>query len=246
MVTINICRMTFVLTMVTFATSLSTASAEMFMVKTGSGVVFTNTRPSDPNSSIIRRYRYNRNLRHYSYDARYFSDAYDTIITGAAMRHNIDPMMVKAIIKVESDFERYSISPVGARGLMQLMPDTARLMKVRNVFDPTENIYGGAGYLRKMLNRFGNMRLALAAYNAGPTTVTSYGGVPPFNETRNYLQKVTAAYSTLAGKPIKQATISTQPKVAARKSKIVYYTYRDRNGRTVVTDRPEGTKTVID
>lgn len=223
------------------------ASAEMYMVRGGNGAIyFTNARPADPRSSIIKRMGFDRRLRNYAYDANRFSDKYDTIITGAALRHNLDPMLIKAVVKIESDFERYSISRKGARGLMQLMPDTARFMKVKNVFDPVDNIYGGTGYLRKMIDRFGDTRLALAAYNAGPTAVAKYQGIPPYTETQNYVRKVTAAYAALAGKAPLGSGTNTPVKAAKKSKKIVYYTYRDSRGRITVTDKPIGDRKVID
>ena len=222
-------------------------SAETYKVRGAGGTVyFTNARPADPRASIIKRFGFQRRHKNYAYNPRHFSNKYDSIITGAALRNNIDPMWIKAVVKVESDFERYSISRVGARGLMQLMPGTAKEMKVKNVFDPAQNIYGGSGYLRKMINRFGNMRLALAAYNAGPTAVAKYQGIPPFDETENYVKKVNAAYSALAGKaPTNGATVTPRKK-AAKVKKVVYYTYENSRGITTVTDKPIGSKNVID
>lgn len=104
---------------------------------------------------------------------------------------NLDKHLIKAIIMAESNFNPTAISPKGAAGLMQLMPETARLVKVSNRFDPEQNIYGGIKYFRHLLDRFNqNVVLALAAYNAGPENVVKYGGVPPFKETQNYVRSV--------------------------------------------------------
>ena len=103
----------------------------------------------------------------------------------------IEPFLIKAVIKAESDFDNRAVSRKGAQGLMQLMPDTANDMKVNDPLSPEENIFGGTRYLSLLLERFkNNRRLALAAYNAGPETVEEYGGIPPFPETRTFVKRV--------------------------------------------------------
>jgi len=117
--------------------------------------------------------------------------AFDPIIEEAAHRQGVDSALVKAVIRAESDFVPYAISPKGAQGLMQLMPDTARRHNVWRAFEPKENIEGGVKYLRSLLDRYdGNVRLALAAYNAGENAVDRYGGIPPYKETIEYLDRV--------------------------------------------------------
>jgi len=115
----------------------------------------------------------------------------DHLIAHSADAFRLDKALIKAVIKVESDFNPRVVSRKGAKGLMQLMPETAEEVGVRNPFDPSQAIYGGSWYLRKMLDSFNrNLDYALAAYNAGPNAVRKYGGIPPFEETQNYVRRV--------------------------------------------------------
>ena len=116
---------------------------------------------------------------------------YERIIEQATRRFNVDPLLVKALIKAESNFDQTAVSHKGAQGLMQLMPETANDMAVTNPFSPEANIFGGTQYLSLLLKRFKQDRtLAIAAYNAGPEAVETYGGVPPFPETQSFVDKV--------------------------------------------------------
>lgn len=120
---------------------------------------------------------------------------YDGMIEEASRRFGLEPSLVKAVIKAESDFDHEAVSGKGAQGLMQLMPGTAADMEVNDAFDPEENITGGTRYLSQLMERFGNnTELAVAAYNAGPQAVQTHGGIPPFEETRTFVQRVLRYY----------------------------------------------------
>lgn len=120
---------------------------------------------------------------------------YDGLIKRTARRVSLDPLLIKSVMHAESDFDPNAISSRGARGLMQLMPDTARRYGVAHVFDPRENVMAGARYLSDLLDRFdGRLELALAGYNAGEHAVSQTGGIPPYDETRRYVRKVMHLY----------------------------------------------------
>jgi len=119
----------------------------------------------------------------------------DSIIEETARRHDVDPNLVRSLIKVESNFNAQAVSPKGAMGLMQLMPGTARTLNVSNPFDPEQNVDAGVRHLKHLLQDFnGDVKLSLAAYNAGAGAVARSKGVPPYAETRNYVKRITALY----------------------------------------------------
>jgi soluble lytic murein transglycosylase-like protein len=122
-------------------------------------------------------------------------NSYDDVILSASGRYNIDADLIRAVIKTESDFNSTARSNKGAMGLMQLMPETARLHDVVNAYDPIDNIEGGVRHLKLLLSRYqGNLELSLAAYNAGIKAVEKFGGIPPFAETKEYIRRVLQHY----------------------------------------------------
>ncbi|MDH5202992.1 MAG: lytic transglycosylase domain-containing protein, partial [Nitrospirota bacterium] len=128
-------------------------------------------------------------------DSQSTSD-YHGIIHEKATKYSLDPSLIKAVIKAESNWNERAVSRKGAMGLMQLMPTTANEMDVRNPFNPEENIEGGTRYLRYLLEKYnGDLTLALAAYNAGPKRIDTYGTVPPIAETRQYINRVLSLYN---------------------------------------------------
>lgn len=118
-------------------------------------------------------------------------------VSANAAATRLDPALVDAVISAESGFDPWATSRSGARGLMQLMPQTAAGLGVGDAYDPAQNVRGGTRYLRTLLDRFGDVPLAVAAYNAGPAAVERYGGIPPYAETRAYVREVLARYRAL-------------------------------------------------
>lgn len=119
--------------------------------------------------------------------------SYDELIRKISRKYNMDPELIKAVIKAESNFNPKAVSRAGARGLMQLMPDTARYLGVKDIDDPKDNVDGGVRYLKYLMKKFDNdLSLVLAAYNAGEDVVRKYKGIPPYKETKLYVKKVLA------------------------------------------------------
>lgn len=133
-------------------------------------------------------------------DGFYYSDSFDGEIKEIAGWFDVDPNLVKAIIKVESNFDRKAVSKKGARGIMQIMPETGRLLGLIDPFDPKDNIFAGVKHVSRLMNLFGNdLELVLAAYNAGENAVVKYDyNIPPFRETIDYVEKVKLHYGHLS------------------------------------------------
>lgn len=159
------------------------ARADIYVLKDSNGILhFTNV----PSQSGYRPV-----IKDWGNGSRLAPGRLEEIIRSASNRYGVDPDLVRAVVKAESDFNTTARSPKGAQGLMQLMPDTARLRNISNVYDPDENIDGGVRHLKFLLDRYqGDLRLTLAGYNAGVQAVEKYGGVPPYPETREYIRRV--------------------------------------------------------
>jgi hypothetical protein len=183
------------------------------------------------------------------------STEFDAHISAAAALHGVSRDLVRAIIQVESDFDRLAVSTAGARGLMQLMPATARRFGVTDSFDARQNIFAGTRYLRILLDSYGeDVSLSAAAYNAGEGAVARYGGIPPFRETQNYVRKVNAllggvvdalagaatALFIVPGETPRKAPAS-QPAAPVVKRPRVYYRWQDANGIVHMEQAPPAT-----
>jgi len=170
-----------------------------------------------------------------------------SLIDYYARHHDLNPRLVQAVMQAESGYNATALSRKGAMGLMQLMPETARELAVDDPYDPEQNVRGGTAYLRRMLRRFGDLRLALAAYNAGPTAVTRYQDVPPFLETRDYVRKVLSLFqgtSAASPPPLLQEHARDQSQVRqkseqrsaeSRRGGDPVFLTRDEAGRIVIT-----------
>lgn len=170
------------------------AHADIYKYVDEDGVIHLTNVPSNPRARYVMVLREKRVI----FSKKINITQYDKIISNAASKFNLDVALIKAVIKAESNFNHQAVSRAGAKGLMQLMPQTASALKVDDVFHPGDNIEGGARYLRYLLNLYrGNLTLALAAYNAGEGAVAKYGySIPPYRETQNYVRRVLDLYES--------------------------------------------------
>lgn len=208
------------------------AYAEVFIYVDEKGVAHFTNAPTNP------RYRPWVGLMVPA--SRGLQGAFAREILAASRHHQVDPSLIQAVIQVESGFNPHAVSPKGARGLMQLMPQTAGNLEVEDPFDPPQNIYGGVKYLRYLMELFnGNVTLALAAYNAGEGAVLRYQTIPPYRETENYVQKVLSLY-----KPRTKTQNFQEGKGEAKKASpkeppsTKIYTYVDELGLVRYTNLP--------
>ena len=174
------------------------ARADIYRWVDPDGVIHFTSKKEDPAARLFLRGNRSNRGRDFAPTAPTDPDRYhrfDLWISQAASAYQLPEALLRAVIKVESNYEPKALSPAGARGLMQLMPDTAAAMQVRAINDPRENIFGGARFLRILANAFsGDLRLTIAGYNAGEAAVHRYKGVPPFAETQAYVERVGMFY----------------------------------------------------
>ena len=183
-------KSTLVMSLLFFGVIVPAPQAEVYQYIDASGTISLTNVPSD---TRYRRIDIQSNRLHPMMSEREL----EPMISRYSRRHHLHPALIRAVIKAESDFDPMAVSRAGAVGLMQLMPQTAARMDVRDSYDPEDNIGGGTKYLRQLLDRFrGNLPLALAAYNAGEHVVDRYRALPPITETRQYVRKVLRYYRT--------------------------------------------------
>lgn len=233
------------------------AGAQIYTRVNANGVVeATNV----PESGFRLTYPGKGTLIHSRSFRGFYSGEYDSHIDAAAGTWGVSPLLVRAVIQVESEFDRHAVSSKGAQGLMQLMPFTARRFGVLDAFDGRQNIFGGVQYLRLLLDMFGgDVALALAGYNAGENAVLRFGGIPPYKETQGYVRKIQSllasgfrAYTSRATLTVAGPTpassfapdVPRSARKAAKTEKIVparprvYYRFVDGRGVRSVSHEP--------
>jgi hypothetical protein len=249
------------LTMATLA-FVPEARADIYTRVNSSGVTEATNLPSDKDFKLTYRSPKGIVIHSPGFSLRPSANHdFDHHIMAASVHHGISQDLIRAIIQVESQFDRLAVSTAGARGLMQLMPATARSMGVTDAFDARQNIFGGTRYLRILLGLYGgDTSMAAAAYNAGETAVARYNGIPPYKETQNYVRKVNAilgtAVTTVAEEipalfiapgdgaraprtPARAAATAKAP--AVKPGPRIYYRWKDGKGVVHMTQSPPTT-----
>ncbi|HYH01012.1 MAG TPA: lytic transglycosylase domain-containing protein [Terriglobales bacterium] len=193
-------------------------------------VSYVHSRPGSKPTAKTAPRLVNPNYRNLARGFAVTTAEIDSAIEQAAKRHGVDPNLVRAVIKVESNFNPRALSRKGAMGLMQLMPGTARELKVANPFDPAQNVDAGVRHLKSLMNNYGgDIKLSLAAYNAGPGAVARSNGVPRYPETQNYVKQITNMYwngsSAVAFRPSSNKSSAAPARM-----------FRDGEGKIVITN----------
>ena len=181
---------------------ISSVRADIYVFRDNNGVRHFTNVPTSPKYRLYLKNTPNRSFESSlvgKFSTSFDPNQYDDIIRKASQRHDVDFSLLKSIIKVESNFDCYAVSQKGAKGLMQIMPGNFIFLNISNPFDPEENIMGGTLYFKQMLEKFNEIELALAAYNAGPNMVDKYNGIPPISETKGYVKKVMSHYKGISG-----------------------------------------------
>ncbi len=171
---------------------VNSAVADIYMRISKDGTVSFSNVPVSSRYNLYMRTR-RKNLNNHLNNIEYIP--YKNIIFKASKKYNVSPKLIEAVIRAESGYNIKAVSDKGAEGLMQLMPQTQKILDVTNPFNPSQNIYVGTEYLKSLIAKYrGNLPLALAAYNAGSKAVKKYGGIPPYSETRSYVNRVMDYY----------------------------------------------------
>lgn len=185
-----------------FMSTIAPARADIYRFEDGDGIIHFTDAPTDKRFKIFMRdLKKDKQLRRKLQFSKSVNPAeYESIIKSCADKYGVSASLIKAVIHAESGYNPNAVSHKGASGLMQLMPGTAKSLKVSNSFDPKDNVEGGVKYLRFLLDTFrGDVSLALAAYNAGLNKVAKFGGIPPYAETRSYVNRVLSYMQTYQG-----------------------------------------------
>ena len=232
-----------------FLATASAGLAQIYTRKNSNGVVEATNVPDAADFRLT--YPGKGTLIHSRGFRGYYRGEYDPHILAAASLYDVSADLIKAVISVESEFDQWAVSSKGAQGLMQLMPFTARRFGVIDAFDARQNIFGGVQYLRFLLDLFsGDVSFALAGYNAGENAVARYRGVPPYKETRNYVQKILGRLSGDLGSlrasypgPPALARLSPAPQPTPRAKPVpvrprIYYKWTDDTGGLHVAHTP--------
>lgn len=244
------------------------ARADIYTRVNGSGVTEATNLPNDKDFKLTYRSPKGIVIHSPGFSLRPSANHdFDHHIMAASVHHGISQDLIRAIIQVESQFDRLAVSTAGARGLMQLMPATARAMGVTDAFDARQNIFGGTKYLRVLLGLYGgDVTMAAAAYNAGETAVARYKGIPPYKETQNYVRKVNAILGSAVAAVASAAPeipalfiaagdgarglrtparaggfIATAKTPAVKPGPRIYYRWKDAKGVVHVTQSPPST-----